>query len=74
MVFCLYFTGTGFSGGYHEYFGLNTDTEALTYLTLANHMLHTFYPDITTIAEVSITGCLDMKMTLDIAGVKWKLS
>ncbi|XP_071795416.1 1,4-alpha-glucan-branching enzyme-like [Asterias amurensis] len=43
--------GTGFSGGYHEYFGLSTDTDALTYLTLANDMLHTFYPDIITIAE-----------------------
>jgi len=44
--------GTGFSGGYHEYFSMNTDTEALRYLQLANHMLHTIYPDIITIAEV----------------------
>ncbi len=45
-------TGDGFSGGYHEYFGLNTDTESLTYLTLANYMLHKFYPFMITIAEV----------------------
>ena len=50
-------SGTGFSGGYHEYFGLSTDTDALTYLTLANDMLHTFYPDIITIAEVSKPTC-----------------
>ncbi|XP_022094131.1 1,4-alpha-glucan-branching enzyme-like [Acanthaster planci] len=51
MIYHHHGIGAGFSGGYHEYFGLSTDTEALTYLTLANHMLHTFYPDIVTIAE-----------------------
>lgn len=43
--------GQGFSGDYNEYFGLNTDTEALCYLTLANHMLHEMYPDVITVAE-----------------------
>lgn len=43
--------GQGFSGHYDEYFGLNVDTEAVVYLMLANHMLHEFYPEITTIAE-----------------------
>ncbi|ESO00855.1 hypothetical protein HELRODRAFT_112986 [Helobdella robusta] len=43
--------GTGFSGHYDEYFGMNTDTESLVYLMLANHMLHTTYPFIITIAE-----------------------
>lgn len=44
--------GQGFSGDYNEYFGLNTDTEALVYLMLANHLLHELYPEIITIAEV----------------------
>lgn len=44
--------GQGFSGDYNEYFGLNTDTEALCYLTLANHMLHEMYPDVITVGEV----------------------
>lgn len=44
--------GQGFSGHYDEYFGLNTDTEAVVYLMLANHMLHEIYPEIVTIAEV----------------------
>ncbi len=44
--------GHGFSGGFHEYFGLNTDTESLVYLMLANYFLHKFYPDVITIAEV----------------------
>ncbi|ODO09900.1 1,4-alpha-glucan-branching enzyme [Cryptococcus amylolentus CBS 6273] len=43
--------GTGFSGGYHEYFGEGVDTEAMVYLMLANAMLHEVYPHIITIAE-----------------------
>ena len=31
--------GHGFSGGYHEYFGLATDTEAVVYLMLANYLV-----------------------------------
>jgi len=44
--------GHGFSGHYDEYFGLNTDSDALVYLMLANHMLHTYYPFVITVAEV----------------------
>lgn len=43
---------TGFSGDYHEYFSMNTDLEAVNYLQVANHMLHSLYPDVITIAEV----------------------
>lgn len=46
--------GQGFSGHYDEYFGLNVDTDALVYLMLANHVLHTFYPNCITVAEVNI--------------------
>lgn len=46
--------GEGFSGDYNEYFGLNTDTESLTYLTLANYFLHEKYPFMITVAEVSL--------------------
>lgn len=44
--------GQGFSGHYDEYFGLNVDSDALIYLMLANYMLHKFYPNCITIAEV----------------------
>ncbi|XP_054165933.1 1,4-alpha-glucan-branching enzyme-like [Oppia nitens] len=40
-----------FSGDYNEYFGLNTDTDAFRYLQLANHVIHRFHPNATTIAE-----------------------
>lgn len=41
----------GFSGDYNEYFGLNTDTEALVYLMLANYLLHNLSEEMITIAE-----------------------
>lgn len=43
--------GEGFSGGYHEYFGLGVDLEALTYLMLCNDMLHEMSSEVITIAE-----------------------
>ncbi|KAF4025950.1 hypothetical protein G4228_018047 [Cervus hanglu yarkandensis] len=43
--------GESFSGDYHEYFGLQVDEDALTYIMLANHLVHTLYPDSITIAE-----------------------
>ena len=42
---------TGFSGNYQEYFNTSVDVEALTYLMLANQMLHTTYPFVITVAE-----------------------
>lgn len=48
----VYPSGTGFSGDYNEYFGLHVDEDSLVYLMLANHILHTLYPDCITIAEV----------------------
>ncbi|OQR66660.1 putative 1, partial [Tropilaelaps mercedesae] len=38
-------------GDYNEYFGMNVDTESLTYLTLANDMTHEVLPGSITIAE-----------------------
>ncbi|CAK9860132.1 unnamed protein product [Sphagnum jensenii] len=40
-----------FTGNYGEYFGLNTDVDAVVYLMLANDMLHGLYPDVITIGE-----------------------
>jgi len=51
MLYHSHGLGQGFSGHYDEYFGMNTDTESLGYLMLANHMLHKFYPNAVTIAE-----------------------
>lgn len=43
--------GTGFSGGYPEYFGDDVDQDAVVYLMLANDVLHSFFPDVITVAE-----------------------
>ncbi|XP_023259387.1 1,4-alpha-glucan-branching enzyme [Seriola lalandi dorsalis] len=43
--------GATFSGDYSEYFGLQVDEDSLVYLMLANHILHTLYPDCITVAE-----------------------
>jgi len=51
MLYHSHGMGQGFSGHYDEYFGLNTDTDSLVYLMLANYMLHKIYPFIITIAE-----------------------
>ena len=47
--------GQGFSGGYHEYFGPNTDTDAVVYLMLANYLVEKLLQGQgITIAEVRI--------------------
>ncbi|KAH7911573.1 glycoside hydrolase family 13 protein [Hygrophoropsis aurantiaca] len=51
MMYMHHGIGTGFSGGYHEYFGDAVDEEALVYLMLANDAMHTLYPNVLTIAE-----------------------
>lgn len=43
--------GVEFTGNYEQYFSDATDLEALSYLMVANDMLHTLYPNCTTIAE-----------------------
>ncbi|XP_077198472.1 1,4-alpha-glucan-branching enzyme isoform X1 [Paroedura picta] len=43
--------GVGFSGDYNEYFGMQVDEDALAYLMMTNHMIHTLHPECITIAE-----------------------
>ncbi|TPX77164.1 1,4-alpha-glucan branching enzyme [Chytriomyces confervae] len=51
MLYTHHGMGTGFSGGYSEYFGSQVDLESLTYLMLANNIMHKLHPHIVTIAE-----------------------
>uniref|UniRef100_A0A6A7FR02 1,4-alpha-glucan branching enzyme n=1 Tax=Hirondellea gigas TaxID=1518452 RepID=A0A6A7FR02_9CRUS len=51
MLYHSHGIGESFSGDYKEYFGKNVDIEALTYLMLANYMLHNIYPNVITISE-----------------------
>ncbi|KAL8702510.1 MAG: hypothetical protein Q9201_004325 [Fulgogasparrea decipioides] len=60
--------GTGFSGGYHEYFGANVDEDGVVYLMLANEMLHQLYPSCITIAE-DVSGMPALCLALSLGGI-----
>lgn len=59
---------SGFSGGYHEYFGDDVDEEAVVYLMIANDMLHTLYPGCITIAE-DVSGMPGLGTPFKLGGV-----
>ena len=59
---------SGFSGGYHEYFGPAVDEEGVGYLMLANEMLHKIYPECITIAE-DVSGMPALCLALSLGGV-----
>ena len=68
MMYTHHGIGTGFSGGYHEYFGPGVDEEGVIYLMLANEMLHDVYPEIITIAE-DVSGMPALCLPVKIGGV-----
>ncbi|GAA5923729.1 1,4-alpha-glucan branching enzyme [Sporobolomyces koalae] len=68
MMYTHHGIGTGFSGGYHEYFGDNVDEEAVVYLMLANTMIHELYPNSITIAE-DVSGMPALCRTVQEGGV-----
>ncbi|PLW58528.1 hypothetical protein PCANC_00025 [Puccinia coronata f. sp. avenae] len=51
MLYSHHGIGTGFSGGYHEYFGPSVDEEGVMYLMLANQLVHNINPKAISIAE-----------------------
>ncbi|KAI0019819.1 carbohydrate-binding module family 48 [Xylariomycetidae sp. FL0641] len=68
MLYLHHGIGTGFSGGYHEYFGSDVDEEAVAYLMVANELLHTIYPESITIAE-DVSGMPALCLPLSLGGV-----
>ena len=68
MLYTHHGIGTGFSGGYHEYFGGNVDEEGVVYLMLGNEMLHQIYPDCITIAE-DVSGMPALCLPLSLGGI-----
>lgn len=68
MLYLHHGIGTGFSGGYHEYFGPSVDEEAVNYLILANDMLRQLSPNIVTIAE-DVSGMPTLCLSTAIGGV-----
>ncbi|KAF8332770.1 glycoside hydrolase superfamily [Cantharellus anzutake] len=51
MLYIHHGIGTGFSGGYHEYFADQVDLEGVVYLMVANDLVHELFPNSITIAE-----------------------
>lgn len=51
MLYIHHGIGTGFTGGYHEYFNEQVDMDSLVYLMLANKLIHTTFPNAISIAE-----------------------
>lgn len=75
MLYIHHGIGTGFSGGYHEYFGPGVDEDGVVYLMLANEMLHNLYPKCITIAEdVSGMPALCLNLSLGGIGFDYRLS
>ncbi|KAF9464887.1 glycoside hydrolase family 13 protein [Collybia nuda] len=60
--------GTGFSGGYHEYFGDGADLEGIVYLMLANDAMHDLFPHVITIAE-DVSGMPLLGSPVDRGGI-----
>ncbi|KAF9878533.1 hypothetical protein CkaCkLH20_04025 [Colletotrichum karsti] len=68
MLYLHHGIGTGFSGGYHEYFGSDADEEAIVYLMIANELLHSLYPEVITVAE-DVSGMPALCLPLSLGGV-----
>jgi 1,4-alpha-glucan branching enzyme len=45
MLYQSHGIGKGYSGGYHEYFGMDADIESHVYLMLANDLIHSLLPN-----------------------------
>ncbi len=59
--------GTAFTD-YAKYFSANTDTQAVTYLMLANELIHEIKPDAITIAE-DMSGMPGMALPISAGGI-----
>ena len=59
--------GTNFDND-NKYFSMNTDTEAITYLQLANELIHQINPNAITIAE-DMSGMPGMGLPIDDGGI-----
>ena len=75
MMYVHHGIGTGFSGGYPEYFGDGVDLEGVVYLMLANDAMHELYPHCITIAEdVSGMPLLSVPTSKGGVGFDYRLS
>ena len=76
MLYTHHGLSVGFSGDYHEYFGLGTDGDALVYLMLANHLIKLLLPEsgITVAEDVSGMPALCRPLEEGGTGFDYRLS
>jgi len=76
MLYTHHGLSVGFSGDYHEYFGLGTDGDALVYLMLANHLVKLLLPEsgITVAEDVSGMPALCRPLEEGGTGFDYRLS
>ena len=67
MIYHDHALGTNFDN-YEKYFSMNTDTEAVTYLQLANELIHSLNPKAITIAE-DMSGMPGMCIPIEEGGI-----
>ena len=67
MTYLHHGLGTAFIG-YDDYFGDQVDEDALTYLSMANRLIHTLRPDAVTIAE-DVSGMPSLALSHNDGGV-----
>jgi 1,4-alpha-glucan branching enzyme len=67
MLYYHHGLGTAFTG-YQDYFGSDVDEEAVTYLTLANKLIHKLRPDATTAAE-DVSGMPGLAASIKSGGI-----
>lgn len=68
MVYDHHGTAYGFSGDYNEYFGPNTDLDAMGYLTMANELIHQNSENNVSIAE-DVSGYPTLCQRIEEGGV-----
>mmetsp|Transcript_66966 Transcript_66966/g.160397 ORF Transcript_66966/g.160397 Transcript_66966/m.160397 type:complete len:1446 (+) Transcript_66966:129-4466(+) len=56
MLYHSHGIGKGYSGGYHEYFGLDADIESHIYLMLANDLIHRLLPNTAITVAEDVSG------------------
>ena len=67
MLYLDHGLGTSFDN-YDKYFSMNTDIEAITYLTLANELIHEVNPNALSIAE-DMSGMPGMCIPIEEGGI-----
>ena len=55
MLYWHHGINTAFSGNYNEYFSTATNTDAITYLMLANDLVHSLLPSVSPACPLSLS-------------------